>query len=187
MNYGYARVSTHEQLLDLQTDALTRAGCDQVFSDHGKSGTDDSREGLQDALQALQVGDTLCVWRLDRLGRSMRSLIDVVASIETIGADFESLSDGIDTSTSGGKLYFHMMGALAQFERDLISERTKAGLDAARARGRILGRPRKLTGQQIEHARVQLATGAETTRNMARILGVDRKTLERALKTRPAL
>ena len=181
MKYGYARVSTHEQNLDLQLDALERAGCDQIFTDKA-SGVQDDRVGLLEALEATQKGDTLTVWRLDRLGRSLRSLIDIMGQVEAKGAEFESVSEGVDTSTSGGKLYFHMMGALSQFERDLIAERTRAGLDAAKARGTKLGRPRKLTGQQIAHARSQLAEGKQTVRSMARILGVDRKTLERALK-----
>ena len=182
MKYGYARVSTHEQNLDLQIDALKRAGCDHIFTDHGKSGASEGRSGFAEALQACQWGDTLTVWRLDRLGRSLRSLIDVMALLETKGAEFESITEGIDTSTSGGKLYFHMMGALAQFERDLIAERTRAGLDAAKARGVKLGRPRKLTGQQIQHARQQIMSGDQTIRGMAQIFRVDRKTLERALK-----
>ena len=181
MKYGYARVSTHEQNLDLQMDALNRAGCEQIFTDKA-SGASDDRAGLSEALEAVGEGDTLTVWRLDRLGRSLRSLIDVMSDIETKGAEFESISEGIATTTSGGKLYFHMMGALAQFERDLISERTIAGLDAAKARGAKLGRPKKLTGQQIAHARSQLEAGSQTMRSMARILRVDRKTLERALK-----
>jgi len=181
MKYGYARVSTHEQNLDLQMDALERAGCDHVFTDKA-SGIQDDREGLAEALSTIGEGDTLTVWRLDRLGRSLRALIDIMGQLEAKGAEFESISEGVDTSTSGGKLYFHMMGALSQFERDLIAERTRAGLDAARARGATLGRPRKLTGQQIAHARSQLATGEQTVRSMARILRVDRKTLERALK-----
>lgn len=181
MKYGYARVSTHEQNLDLQLDALERAGCDQIFTDK-VSGTQGDRTGLSEALEAIEEGDTLAVWRLDRLGRSLRSLIDVISDIEARGAEFESISEGIDTTTSGGRLYFHMMGALSQFERDLISERTRAGLDAAKARGAKLGRPKKLSGQQIAHARSQLEAGDQTMRSMARILRVDRKTLERALK-----
>lgn len=182
MKYGYARVSTHEQNLDLQIDALKRAGCAHIFTDQGKSGASNDRSGFAEALQACQEGHTLTVWRLDRLGRSLRSLIDVMALLEASSAEFESITEGIDTSTSGGKLYFHMMGALAQFERDLIAERTRAGLDAARARGVKLGRPRKLTGQQIQHARQQIMSGGQTIRGMAQIFRVDRKTLERALK-----
>lgn len=181
MRYGYARVSTHEQNLDLQIRALEAAHCDHIFTDKA-TGTNDERDGLQDALAALGEGDSLIVWRLDRLGRSLRSLIDIMATVETAGAEFQSLNEGIDTGTSGGKLYFHMMGALAQFERDLISERTRAGLEAAKARGTKLGRPRKLTGQQIAHARSQVMGGHQTTRSMAKILGVDRKTLERSLR-----
>lgn len=182
MKYGYARVSTFEQNMDLQLDALAQAGCEKIFTDHGKSGASDDRSGLTEAIAALEEGDSLTVWRLDRLGRSLRSLIDILGVVETKQAEFASISDGIDTRTSGGKLYFHMMGALAQFEHDLIRERTHAGLDAARARGATFGRPRKLTGQQISHARQQIGKGGKTIREMAAIFRVDRKTLERALK-----
>jgi DNA invertase Pin-like site-specific DNA recombinase len=119
VKYGYARVSTFEQNMDLQMDVLAQAGCEKIFTDHGKSGASDDRSGLTEAIEALGDGDSLTVWRLDRLGRSLRSLIDILATVEAKGTEFASISDGIDTRTSGGKLYFHMMGALAQFEHDL--------------------------------------------------------------------
>src|SRR5689334_18321537 len=143
MNIGYARISTGEQLLDLQRDALTAAGCESIFTDT-LTGARASRPGLDEALSYIRKGDTLVVWRLDRLGRSLKHLIETVAALEEQGIGFKSLTEQIDTTTSGGKLIFHVFGALAEFERDLIQERTQAGLRAARARGRVGGRPKKL-------------------------------------------
>ena len=141
MLIGYARVSTHEQTLDLQQDALKEAGCDPIYNDTA-SGSQTERKGLQDALQYLREGDVLVVWRLDRLSRSLKHLIETITALEERSIGFKSLSESIDTTTSGGKLVFHVFGALAEFERDLIRERTKAGLAAARARGRRGGRPK---------------------------------------------
>lgn len=149
MLIGYARVSTEEQNLDLQVDALERAGCDRIFCDRGFSGALRSRPALDDALQSLRSGDTLVTWKLDRLGRSLSHLISLVTDLQSSGVAFKSISDTIDTSTAGGRLQFHMLGALAEFERALISERTKAGMAAARARGTTLGRPTKLSKGQI--------------------------------------
>ncbi len=146
MLLGYARVSTLEQTLALQQDALTQAGCERTFTDTA-SGSQDVRPGLTEALDFARPGDTLVVWRLDRLGRSLRHLIDTVALLQERGIGFKSLQEQIDTTTSGGKLVFHVFGALAEFERDLIRERTQAGLLAARARGRLGGRPRALDAQ----------------------------------------
>ena len=143
MKIGYARVSTHEQNLDLQKDGLSQAGCEKIFEDH-ISGVIKERPGFDDALDYLRQGDTLVVWRLDRLGRSLKHLIEVVNQLEERGIGFESIQESIDTSSSGGKLIFHMFGALAEFERNLIQERTYAGLAAARARGRKGGRPKAL-------------------------------------------
>jgi DNA invertase Pin-like site-specific DNA recombinase len=140
MQIGYARVSTDEQTLDLQLDALHKAGCEQVHRDIA-SGAKTERPGLADALGHLRKGDTLVVWRLDRLGRSLRHLIDTLTDLDTRGIGFKSLTESIDTTTPGGKLIFHIFGALAEFERDLIRERTNAGLAAARARGHKGGRP----------------------------------------------
>ncbi|WP_428409091.1 recombinase family protein [Hyphococcus sp.] len=143
MRIGYARISTIEQNLNLQRDALKAAGCALVYQDEGVSGAKKQRPGLESALERLQSGDELVVWKLDRLGRSMRHLIELTEWLEQEGIGFRSLVDAIDTSTSGGRLYFHLMGAFAEFERNLISERTKAGMAAARARGARIGRPKK--------------------------------------------
>src|SRR5947209_11805343 len=140
MQIGYARVSTDDQTLDLQLDALNKAGCDQVYRDVA-SGAKSERPGLTDAFEHLREGDTLVVWRLDRLGRSLRHLIDTLTDLDARGVGLKSLTEAIDTTTSGGKLFFHIFGALAEFERDLIRERTNAGLAAARARGHRGGRP----------------------------------------------
>jgi DNA invertase Pin-like site-specific DNA recombinase len=142
MLIGYARVSTHEQDCALQTDALTAAGCDRVFLETA-SGAKRDRPELKAALAAMTEGDTLVVWRLDRLARSLRHLLETIEGLEGQGKKFRSLTECIDTSTSGGKLIFSIIGAIAEFERALISERTKAGLEAARLRGRRGGRPRK--------------------------------------------
>lgn len=144
LKIGYARVSTDVQRMDLQLDALKQAGCDHVFKDHGISGVSTNRPGLQQAMDMLQEGDTLIVWRLDRLGRSLVNLVEYVSNLGKQGVDFRSLTESIDTSSSGGKLLFHMIAALAEFERSLISERTKAGMAAAKLRGKHVGRPRRI-------------------------------------------
>ncbi len=149
MPIGYARISTHDQTLDLQLDALVKAGCDQkdIYTDTA-SGANTERPGLSAALDHLRPGDTLVVWRLDRLGRTLKQLIELINDFNTKGIGFRSLQENIDTTTSGGKLVFHIFGALAEFERDVIKERTQAGLQAARARGRKGGRPRALNPKQ---------------------------------------
>ncbi len=141
MLIGYARVSTQDQTLHLQQDALEKIGCTKIFTDTA-SGAVSERKGLEEALQFVREGDTLVVWRLDRLGRSLKHLIDVIHLLQQRQVGFRSITENIDTTTSGGKLIFHVFGALAEFERDLIRERTQAGLQAARARGRVGGRPR---------------------------------------------
>src|ERR671933_242256 len=141
MLVGYARVSTTDQTLDLQHDTLTKAGCTKIFADTA-SGAQTERKGLTDALSYVRSGDTLVVWKLDRLGRSLKDLITRITELETRKIGFKSLTEQIDTTTSGGKLIFHIFGALAEFERDIIRERTNAGLQAARARGRHGGRPK---------------------------------------------
>jgi len=178
---GYARVSTDDQNLDLQLDALRGAGCDQIFVDEGISGAVKDREGLDMALSMVGEGDTLIVWKLDRLGRSLGFLIELIAKLGDQGVQFNALQDGIDTTTSGGKLVFHIMGALAEFERDLISERTRAGMKAAKKRGKSLGRPTALTSEQIIHAKRAIEKGDETVSGMASVLGVHRNTLSRAI------
>src|ERR687891_507227 len=147
MDIGYARVSTGEQTLDLQLDALKAARCSKVYTETA-SGAKADRPMLDEVLGYLRKGDTLVVWRLDRLGRSLQHLIEVVAALAERGIGFKSLAEQIDTTTPGGKLIFHVFGALAEFERDLIRERTHAGLAAARARGRNGGRPGELGGPQ---------------------------------------
>jgi DNA invertase Pin-like site-specific DNA recombinase len=155
MLIGYARVSTDEQNLDLQLSALKQAGCEQIYTDK-VSGTKATRPGLEDAFSHLRSGDTFVVWRLDRLGRSLRHLIDTVTDLQERSIGFKSLTESIDTTTSGGKLVFHIFGALAEFEREIIRERTSAGLSAARARVKNGGRPKALTEKQVAMLR-QLA------------------------------
>ena len=147
MRIGYARVSTHEQNLDLQKDALKKTGCKKIFVDK-VGGVAAARPGIDEILSYLREGDTLVVWRLDRLGRSLKHLIDLVGKLKERKIGFQSLQETIDTTSSGGKLVFHIFGALAEFERNLIQERTKAGLAAARARGKKGGRPKALNDQQ---------------------------------------
>src|SRR3954454_7506761 len=161
MLIGYARVSTLDQTFALQQDALTVAGCEQLYTDTA-SGSVTDRPGLAQALSHLRSGDTLVVWRLDRLGRSLAHLIDTIRGLQERGVGFRSLQEQIDTTTSGGKLVFHVFGALAEFERDLIRERTHAGLVAARARGRLFGRPKALAPQQIRQLQT-LANNEHTT------------------------
>ena len=151
MIIGYARVSTADQHLELQLDALRAAGCERLFQDH-TSGVTTERPGWTQARAALRSGDTLVVWRLDRLGRSLKHLIDTITELDQEGVAFRSLTESLDTSRTGGKLVFHIFGALAELERELIRERTLAGLAAARARGRNGGRPRKLNTKQITTA-----------------------------------
>ena len=179
MLLGYARVSTADQDLALQRDALTAAGCERIFTDT-MTGTSTERPGLTKALTALASGDTLIVWKLDRLGRSLSHLVALIAELGERGVSFRSLSDPIDTTSAGGRLVMHIMGALAEFERSLIVERTQAGLQAAKRRGKKLGRPTKLTAAQITHAKALMAAG-ENGRSVARSFGVARSTLYAAL------
>src|SRR5215472_1555044 len=161
MLIGYARVSTADQNLDLQRDALTKAGCGRIFEEHA-SGAKDDRPELAAAVSHARAGDTLIVYKLDRLGRSIRSLIDFTNGLRERGIEFRSVTDGIDTSTPAGRFYFHILAALAEMERDPIRERVNAGLAAARARGRKGGRKPKLTPKQIAHAR-RLLDDRDTT------------------------
>lgn len=158
MQYGYARVSTFDQNLELQLEALRSSGCDRIFEDK-ISGAKSKRPGLDKLLKVLRPGDTVIVWKLDRLGRSMRHLVVLVEELRERGINFRSLTDSIDTSTPMGRFFFHVMGALAEMERELIVERTKAGLEAARAQGRIGGRRPKLTPEQWEQAGRLIASG----------------------------
>jgi DNA invertase Pin-like site-specific DNA recombinase len=149
MLIGYARISTHEQNLALQEDALKRTGCEKIFQDK-VSGVAAERPGINQAISYLRPGDTLVVWRLDRLGRSLKHLITLIGELDKKDIGFRSLQEAIDTTTSGGKLIFHIFGALAEFERNLIQERTRAGLAAARARGKKGGRPKALNSKKRE-------------------------------------
>jgi DNA invertase Pin-like site-specific DNA recombinase len=182
MLIGYARVSTHEQTLNLQRDALEKAGCTKIFTDTA-SGAKTEREGLEQALVYVRKGDTLVVWRLDRLGRSLPHLITTLTGLEERGIGFKSLTENIDTTTSGGKLIFHIFGALAEFERNLIRERTLAGLAAARARGRKGGRPKSLTPEQIRIAQALYDDPTNAIADICRTLKITRFTLYRYIKT----
>jgi DNA invertase Pin-like site-specific DNA recombinase len=177
---GYARVSTQDQNLDLQLDALGAAGCTRIYTDLGISGTRCSRPGLAEALGSLQAGDKLVVWRLDRLGRSLVHLLDIVGELQASGVAFESLKERIDTVSSGGRLMFHIMAALAEFERNLISERTRAGLSAAKDRGKRLGRPRALSEAECQQANERYL-GGEPLEEIARSFSCSRATLLRWL------
>jgi DNA invertase Pin-like site-specific DNA recombinase len=179
---GYARVSTLDQDPALQTDALDAAGCYRVWTDKA-SGKLDKRPQLDRVLDQLRPGDTLVVWRLDRLGRSMKHLIAVVADLEERGIGFRSLTENIDTTTPAGKLIFHIFGALAEFERELIRERTMAGLTAARARGRKGGRPSVMTPEKLKVARAMLEAGDHTAKTVAATIGVSRSSMYRALSS----
>jgi DNA invertase Pin-like site-specific DNA recombinase len=181
MEIGYARVSTLVQTLDLQTDALTRARCELIFSDT-VSGAKAERKGLAEALSHLRPGDTLVVWRLDRLGRTLPHLIQTVEDLKARGIGFKSLTESIDTTTSAGQLIFHIFGALAEFERNLIRERTQAGLASARARGRVGGRRRLLDAKQVTQARTLYADTSNSVEDICRTLKVSRTTLWRCLK-----
>jgi DNA invertase Pin-like site-specific DNA recombinase len=178
MLYGYARVSTTDQNPALQLDALKDAGCERVFTDEGISGGTIKRPALDKVLAALKPGDVLIVWKLDRLGRSLSHLIQITKQLGDRNIGFRSLSEAIDTTTASGRLLFHIVGALAEFERALIAERTRAGLASARQRGTPLGRKPKLTPDQIQHARKLIDTG-ESPRHVAKTMGVSTATLYR--------
>jgi DNA invertase Pin-like site-specific DNA recombinase len=181
MLIGYARVSTYEQTLNLQRDALEKADCTKIFTDTA-SGAKTERKGLEEALNYVRKGDTLAVWRLDCLGHSLPHLIATMTDLEERGIGFKSLTENIDTTTSGGKLIFHIFGALAEFERNLIRERTQAGLMAARARGHKGGRPQALTARQLGIAR-DLYKKQHPIAETCRTLKISRATLYRSLKT----
>jgi DNA invertase Pin-like site-specific DNA recombinase len=181
MLIGYARVSTQEQTLHLQQDALEKAGCNKIFTDTA-SGAKAERIGLEEALNYVRKGDTLVVWRLDRLGRSLPHLITTMTDLLERGIGFKSLTENIDTTTSGGKLIFHIFGALAEFERNLIKERTQAGLTAARARGKKGGRPTALTMKQRSIAK-ELYEKRHPIQEILHTLKISKATLYRALKT----
>jgi DNA invertase Pin-like site-specific DNA recombinase len=176
MRVGYARVSTHEQNLNLQLDELKRAGCEEIFTDK-ISGSVSERPGLEKLQNYLRKGDVLVVWRLDRLGRSLKHLIAYVAKLEEKGIGFHSITESINTETSSGKFMFHVFGALSEFERNLIKERTLAGLEAARARGRQGGRPAKLNSDQIELAKALYSNKNHSINAICKLIGVGKTTL----------
>ena len=185
MKIGYARISTEEQNINLQMDALNEAGCDTIFTDEGMSGASIERNGLSQAISAIGEGDTLVVWKLDRLGRSLGFLCELIEQLKNKGADFKSLTDGIDTTTTGGKLVFHIMGALAEFERELIRERTKAGMASAKKRGKRIGRPPALSSAQILHMN-ELLNQNKPQKEVAELLGVAHNTVWRAVQKQKA-
>lgn len=177
---GYARVSTQDQNPRSQTDALQAAGCEKVFVDHA-SGVLANRPELDRALDYLRAGDTLVVTRLDRLGRSVKNLKDITDQLHSRGVELQAVSQGIDTATPGGRLFFHMLAAIAEFEHDLIVERTKDGLAAARARGRKGGPKFKMTPTKAKHARAMYDAGEYTVQEIADVFGVSRTTIYRHL------
>lgn len=184
MLIGYARVSTNEQNLDLQRDALRNASVSakHLYTDK-ITGTTSARPGLEQALSHLREGDTLVVWRLDRLGRSLKHLIETVTELQSKGVAFKSITENIDTSTATGQLVFHIFGALAEFERNLIKERTMAGLQAARARGRTGGRPKlKPSATKVTMAKQLYADHANSIEDICHTLHISRATLYRYLK-----
>ncbi|MGZ8216707.1 recombinase family protein [Methylomagnum sp.] len=186
MLIGYARVSTDDQHLDLQRDALAGAGCPKLHEDR-EGGAKAARPGLALALEVLREGDTLVVWRLDRLGRSLKDLIALVEALEARGAGLRSLQENIDTTSSGGRLVFHLFGALAEFERALLRERTQAGLTAARARGRRDGRPKALDPAKRKLAVRLYRERQHTIAEICRLVGVSKPTLYSYLAEADAL
>ncbi|MCK5920107.1 MAG: recombinase family protein [Methylococcales bacterium] len=185
MKIGYARISTNEQNLSLQMDALTEANCGKIFHDQ-ISGVKTQRPGLDETLAYLRDGDVLVVWRLDRLGRSLRQLIELVNLLEERGIGFQSLQESIDTTTSGGKLIFHIFGALAEFERNLIRERTQAGLAAARARGKTGGRPKALDAKKTALLYRLYDEKKHSIQELCDLVGVSKTTLYSYLRERKA-
>jgi DNA invertase Pin-like site-specific DNA recombinase len=185
MLIGYARVSTQDQTLNLQKDALEKIGCNKIFTDTA-SGAKAERKGLEEAIAYVREGDTLVVWRLDRLGRSLKHLIETITNLNNRKIGFKSIQENIDTTTSGGKLVFHIFGALAEFERDIIRERTNAGLQAARGRGRLGGRPKAKTlntPKKVALAQSLYDDKNNTIDEICRTLNISRSTLYRYIQT----
>ena len=182
MKIGYVRVSTFEQNPDLQIDSLKKAGCEKIYSDK-ISGAKSARPGLDGILKYARKGDCIVVWRLDRLGRSLQHLLSIVEDLETRGIGFASLQEGFDTTTNGGKLVFQIFGALAEFERNLIKERTKAGLAAARARGRVGGRKEKLSKDQINIMFKMSESKQHTIVEICQVMGITKPTYYRYLES----
>jgi DNA invertase Pin-like site-specific DNA recombinase len=186
MKIGYARVSTKDQSLNLQKDALEKAGCKKIYSEQ-VSGAKIERKKLDEMIKQVRKGDIIVVWKLDRLGRSLRDLVNLISKFQEMEVGFKSLQDSIDTTTPAGKLTFHLFAALAEFERDIISERTKAGLKSARARGRLGGRPKGLSKQAQNKARLAESLYKEKELSIKEIcsyLSISKPTLYRYLKHR---
>ncbi len=182
MKIGYARVSTLEQNLDLQLDALKLAGCEKFFQEK-ISGVKAERKALQEAFADLRAGDTLVVWKLDRLGRSLKHLIELTNKLQELGVNFISLQEGFNTSTTGGKLIFHVFGALAEFEKNIIGDRTRAGLAAARARGRVGGRPSILNDEKLRKIEMFSKNFELSIDEICKMLHVSRATYYKGLKS----
>ena len=180
MHIGYARVSTRDQDAAMQAEALVAAGCEKIFEETA-SGAQKDRPELMKAIAYLRKGDVLTVWKLDRLARSLKQLIDTVEELERRGIGFVSLTESIDTTTPGGRLVFHLFGSLAEFERELIRERTNAGLKSAKQRGVKLGRPKSLEGEALNVAKALLKSGEMSAAQVAAHVGVSRATLYRSL------
>lgn len=183
MKIGYARVSTDDQSLNLQVDALTTSGCESIYQEHA-SGKSAARPELENALKALRSEDVLVVWRLDRLGRSLNDLVRIVADLEARGVGFVSLTEQINTDSPSGKLVFHLFASLAEFERNLIRERTLAGLKAVRSRGKRGGRPGKLSSKDQAMAQALMQDRSNNVSNIARRFGVSRSTLYRLVRNK---
>lgn len=181
MRIGYARVSTDDQTLDLQRDALKRAKCGEIYEEHVSGKSSAGRPQLEGCLKSLREGDTLIVWRLDRLGRNLADLVSLIAELEQRKINFASLTEKIETRSPAGRLVFHVFAALAEFERNLIRERTVAGLNAARARGRMGGRPAKLSPKEIKTVRALLKTADISVGEIAARFGIARSTLYRTV------
>ena len=183
MNIGYCRISTTEQTLDLQLDELKKAGCERIFQDIA-SGAKTDRQGLRDAIDFCREGDVLVCWKLDRVGRSLRDLIDTINKLKDRGIGFRCLTQNLDTTTPSGMLIFHVFGAMAEFERSLIQERTQAGLQAARARGRLGGRPKSLNKKRVEIATTLYEDGKTPVKQICETLKISRATFYRDLRAK---
>lgn len=179
---GYMRLSDHDQTEALQLDALKAAGCDAIYGDHGVSGTVTARKGLDEVLEGLSEGDTLVVWKLDRLGRSTVHLLQLLAELRERGVDFQALTQGIDTTTAVGRMLYGQLAVFAEFEREQISDRTKAGMAAARKRGKHLGRPRMITAEQARLYARRLNEDKVSLTDLAAEIGVSPQTLWRAVQ-----
>ena len=179
---GYARVSTEDQNLDLQLDALHAAGCHKIFKDMGVSATSKKRDGFENALAMLQAGDIFVIWKMDRAFRSLRNAMDTLEELQRRQVEFVSLTEEIDTTTPMGRAFYYIRNVFSELETDLNTERTKAGMQAARRRGQRLGRPKVMTGAQIRHARDLMDAQGKSLSEIARLLGVAKTTLWRALQ-----